>query len=50
VVCRAPRRICVVSGTHKVRGLRGAIAAGLITDLIIDERTASALIDSAGPD
>ncbi|MFF2493145.1 sugar-binding transcriptional regulator [Agromyces sp. NPDC058064] len=42
----APRRICVVSGRAKLAGLRGALAAGLITDLIVDEGTARALIES----
>jgi len=36
--------VCVVAGNHKVGGLRGALAAGLITDLVIDELTARALI------
>ena len=31
-----PRRVCVVSGSGKLHSLRGALAAGLITDLIID--------------
>jgi len=43
-VRRAARRICVVSGASKLPGLRGALAAGLITDLILDEGTARALI------
>ena len=43
---RAPRRICVVSGRAKLPSLRGALAAGLITDLIVDEGTARALIDA----
>ncbi|MFF2272489.1 sugar-binding transcriptional regulator [Agromyces sp. NPDC058136] len=42
---RAPRRICVVSGRAKLAGLRGALAAGLITDLIVDESTARALVE-----
>ncbi|MFF2274839.1 sugar-binding transcriptional regulator [Agromyces sp. NPDC058126] len=42
---RAPRRICVVSGRAKLAGLRGALAAGLITDLIVDEGTARALVE-----
>ena len=43
VVRRAPRRLCVVSGVNKARGLRGALAGGLVTDLVVDERTAAAL-------
>ncbi|MCU1528123.1 MAG: putative transcriptional regulator, Cro/CI family [Frondihabitans sp.] len=42
---RAPRRVCVVAGDSKAASLRGAFAAGLITDLIVDEKTARALLD-----
>lgn len=38
------RRICVVSGESKLNGLLGALAAGLVTDLILDERTARRLV------
>jgi deoxyribonucleoside regulator len=38
------RRVCVVSGTSKLPALRGALAAGLVTDLIIAESTARALL------
>lgn len=44
VLRRTPRRICVVAGTSKLPSLRGALAAGLITDLIVDESTARALV------
>ncbi len=37
---KVPRRICVVAGRAKLLGLRGALAAGLISDLVIDEPTA----------
>jgi DNA-binding transcriptional regulator LsrR (DeoR family) len=40
---RVPRRLCVVAGPAKLDALRGAIAARLITDLVIDEPTALAL-------
>ena len=40
-----PRRLCVVSGPSRLDALRGALAAELITDLIVDTRTARALID-----
>ena len=46
VLRRAPRRICVVSGRAKLPSLRGALAAGLITDLIVDEGTARALVEA----
>lgn len=38
------RRVCVVSGVSKLQSLRGALAAGLVTDLIVDESTARVLI------
>ncbi|GAB2452436.1 DNA-binding transcriptional regulator LsrR (DeoR family) [Conyzicola lurida] len=38
------RRICVVSGSSKITALRGALAAGMITDLVIDEPAARALL------
>ncbi|HEU0257340.1 MAG TPA: sugar-binding domain-containing protein [Microbacteriaceae bacterium] len=40
---RVPRRVVIVSGVSKLASLRGALAAGLITDLIIDEGMARAL-------
>lgn len=45
VLRRASRRVCVVSGVSKVQSLRGALAAGVVTDLICDESTARALVD-----
>ncbi|MHA7278524.1 sugar-binding transcriptional regulator [Arthrobacter sp. MDT2-2] len=41
---RVQRRICVVSGESKINGLRGALAAGLATDLILDEGSARRLV------
>jgi len=38
------RRICVVSGASKINGLQGALAAGLATDLILDEASARRLV------
>jgi len=38
------RRVCVSSGLSKIHALHGALAAELVTDLIIDESTARALI------
>lgn len=40
---RAPRRICVVAGLSKLPSVRGALAAGLVTDLVVDEPLARAL-------
>lgn len=45
VLTRASRRICVVSGVQKLASLRGAIAARLITDLVLDEHLAELLVD-----
>ena len=45
VLSRVSRRICVVSGVQKLPSLRGAIAAKLITDLVLDEHLAEQLID-----
>lgn len=36
-----PRRVCVVSGDNKIVPLRGALRSGVVTDLIIDEVTAT---------
>ncbi|UCR87825.1 sugar-binding transcriptional regulator [Mycetocola spongiae] len=44
------RRVCVVSGTGKLRTLRGALAAGLVTDLIVDAGTARRLVDQGPSD
>lgn len=43
---RVPRRVCVASGRAKLPSLRGAIAAGLITDLIVDEGLARRLAET----
>ncbi|MFZ7086874.1 sugar-binding transcriptional regulator [Curtobacterium sp. RRHDQ10] len=45
VIKRTPRRICVVAGRSKAASLRGALAAGLVTDLIIDESAGQALLE-----
>lgn len=39
-----PRRVCAVAGDNKVAPLRAALRAGVITDLVIDELTASRLV------
>ncbi|WP_194422361.1 sugar-binding transcriptional regulator [Microbacterium abyssi] len=45
VLSRVSRRICVVAGVQKLASLRGAIAARLITDLVLDEHLAEQLVD-----
>lgn len=47
IVRRAPQRICVVSGSTKRDSLRGALAAGLMTDVVVDEALAR-LVLTAG--
>ena len=42
---RVARRVCVVSGAQKASSLRGALAAGMITDLVLDETLARLLLD-----
>lgn len=41
---RVPRRVCVVSGVPKLVSVRAAIAAELITDLVLDEGLARRLV------
>lgn len=41
---RVPRRVCAVAGDNKVAPLRAALRAGVVTDLVIDEITASRLV------
>ena len=44
-LARIPRRICVASGVHRVRALRGALRTGAITDLVLDDALAKALME-----
>lgn len=44
---RVRYRMCVVAGVSKLASLRAAINAGLITDVVLDEGVARALIESA---
>lgn len=39
-----PRRLCIISGEEKLAGLCGALAGGLVTDLVIDDLSAAALV------
>ena len=43
MLTRVPRRIAVVSGRAKLPALRGAVATGVISDLVVDEITARQL-------
>ena len=40
-----PRRICGVAGDNKVVPLLAALRAGVITDLVVDEQTATKLVE-----
>jgi len=40
-----PRRICSVAGDNKVVPLLAALRAGVITDLVVDEQTATKLVE-----
>jgi len=44
---RVARRVCVVSGESKLPSIRGALAGGFLTDLIIDAGTAHLLLESS---
>jgi len=44
---RVPRRICVVAGDNKVVPLLAALRSGVVTDLVVDEVTASRLLSIA---
>lgn len=44
VLRRVGRRVCVVAGEQKLAGLRGALAAGVVTDLVLDEGVARRLV------
>lgn len=46
---RVARRICVVSGESKLPSIRGALAGGFLTDLVIDAGTARLLLESGEP-
>lgn len=46
---KVARRICIVSGPQRLASLRGAIAARLVTDLVLDEVLARRLVESAPP-
>ncbi|WP_100345887.1 sugar-binding transcriptional regulator [Compostimonas suwonensis] len=45
ILKQVARRVCVSSGHSKLAALRGVLAAGLVTDLIVDEGTARALVE-----
>ncbi|GAA3793631.1 sugar-binding transcriptional regulator [Cellulomonas soli] len=48
-LARIPRRLCVVAGDNKVVPLLAALRAGVVTDLVVDEVTATELLDAVEP-
>lgn len=46
---RVSRRICVVAGDNKVVPLLAALRSGVVTDLVVDEVTASRLLSAVTP-
>ena len=46
---RIPRRICAVSGVPKAAPVLGALRAGVMTDLVIDDETARAVLRRMRP-
>ncbi|WP_019135880.1 sugar-binding transcriptional regulator [Cellulomonas massiliensis] len=42
-----PRRLCIVAGDNKVAPLLAALRAGVVTDLVVDELTATTLLEAA---
>lgn len=44
---RIARRVCVVAGEQKLASLRGALAAGIVTDLVLDEGLARRLVETS---
>lgn len=43
-LARVGERVCVVAGQHRLPGVRAALAAGLVSHLVIDEQAAAALV------
>lgn len=46
-LARIKRRIAVVSGSHRLSALKGALMTGAVTDLVIDAQLAELLLQSA---
>ncbi len=49
VLRRVPRRVCAVTGEDKVVALSAALAAGLVSDLVLDEVAAHELLARRAP-
>jgi deoxyribonucleoside regulator len=48
VLARVRRRVCVVAGRHRAAATVGALRSGAVTDLVIDEPTARAVLTIGG--
>ncbi len=48
-VRRIPSRFCIVSSLSKLESLRGALAAGIITELVVEESLARRLLEVTPP-
>ena len=46
-LARIPRRLCVAAGTGKARALLAALRARTVTDLVVDDATARAVLELA---
>jgi DNA-binding transcriptional regulator LsrR (DeoR family) len=44
-LARIPRRLCVAVGVARVPGVVGALRAGVVSDLVLDEDAAAAVLD-----
>ncbi len=42
---KLPRRLCTVAGVWKSRALLGALRTGVVTDLVVDDQTARAVVE-----
>lgn len=49
ILASIPRRVCVVVGDGKVPAILAALRSGAVTDLVIDEQTAAALVRTVQP-
>ncbi|QWW20589.1 transcriptional regulator [Schaalia sp. 19OD2882] len=47
ILRKIPHRVCVVAGASKALPLLGALRAGVVTDLVLDDGAARALLDLA---
>lgn len=45
ILKKIPRRLCVVAGESKAIPLIGALRAGVVTDLVVDDRTARRVLE-----